>query len=610
MIHRWLQNLSYNTTSVFSMLRLAWKTHPGIFLALILLIIVQGILPLATAWLTKWLFDLLGIGLQSGLNTDLVSQLVFILLAQSVLMLLGQLLIPVSQSLNTEMGRRLTVAIQKDVYGTINRFAGIAYFENPAFHDTLRLATQGAQFGPSQALQTLTHLGESFITLTGFIGILLAFSPFLAVSVALAALPQLYAQLKMGRQRFGLAFDLSPNERLVYYYGFLLSSTYPAKEIRLFGLVDYFLNGLVRTFQSIHHAERLQEYRELRWKIGLQTLSTLVSSGALVAVVWQAFAGRLSLGDVTLYTNAVRSVQGALGGIVYAFSTLNEHVLFFGCYQQLKALPQPIQVTMSPQPVSRLTSGLELRNLSFRYSESHPWVLRNINLEIPSGQHLALVGLNGAGKTTLVKLLTRLYDPTEGQILWDGIDMREFDPVELRHHLGVIFQDFMHYDFNAQENIGLGDVQFVEDYARVQQAAEKAGIHQTIEGLPQGYNTILSRMFGENGAGMELSGGEWQKIAVARMFMRQADFLILDEPTAALDAQAEYELYNRFVELVRDKTSLIISHRFSTVRMADTIAVVEDGQITEYNTHEELLAQGGTYARLFNMQADPYQRYT
>jgi ATP-binding cassette subfamily B protein len=301
-------------------------------------------------------------------------------------------------------------------------------------------------------------------------------------------------------------------------------------------------------------------------------------------------------------------VQGALGGIVYAFSTLNEHVLFFGCYQQLKALPQPIQVTMSPQPVSRLTSGLELRNLSFRYSESHPWVLRNINLEIPSGQHLALVGLNGAGKTTLVKLLTRLYDPTEGQILWDGIDMREFDPVELRHHLGVIFQDFMHYDFNAQENIGLGDVQFVEDYARVQQAAEKAGIHQTIEGLPQGYNTILSRMFGENGAGMELSGGEWQKIAVARMFMRQADFLILDEPTAALDAQAEYELYNRFVELVRDKTSLIISHRFSTVRMADTIAVVEDGQITEYNTHEELLAQGGTYARLFKMQADPYQR--
>jgi ATP-binding cassette, subfamily B, bacterial len=606
-MHTFMQQAPRFVVTSWTMFQLAWQAQPVICLALVLLTALQGVLPLATAWLTKLLFDLLALAFQEGFSPALTRQLAFILAGQTFLMLVGQMAAPLNNYLNAEMGRRLTVAVQQAVYGKISCLAGMAYFEDPAFHDTFRLAGQGAQFGTANMLRTLTGLLQSIITLVGFIGVLVAFSPLLAGLVALAALPQLVVQLKIGRQRFGLAFNLSPEERRAFYYGHLLSSPTPAKEIRLFGLADYFLGGLLDTYRRIHRAQHRQELRELRWTLGLEGLATLVSSGAFIVVVLQAFAGRLSLGDVTLYTSAVRSVQSALTGIVAALSNLNEQALFFSHYQRLQALPQPVAIAASPRPVPPLQSGIELRNVSFRYTEQHPWVLRHANLFIPAGLCLALVGLNGAGKTTLVKLLTRLYDPTEGEILWDGVDIREFDPQALRRRVGVIFQDFMRYELSARENIGLGDVQYVAEMGRIHQAAEQAGIGPFIEHLPHGYETILSRVFGENGTGVDLSGGEWQKVAIARLFMRQADLLILDEPTAALDAQAEHEIYSHFAGLVSGRTSLIISHRFSTVRMADLIAVLEDGQITECGSHQELLAQQGSYARLYRLQAERYR---
>jgi len=344
----------------------------------------------------------------------------------------------------------------------------------------------------------------------------------------------------------------------------------------------------------------------MRGELLVNIIANVISTAVFIIVVLEAFSGRISVGDVTLYTNAVKGVQRGLRGVIFNFAVINRGIMMFSEYTELMALPQPVYVTKSPCNISALVSGIEFRKVSFRYTEDHPWVLKDINLIIPANKSLALVGLNGAGKTTLVKLLTRLYDPSNGVILWDGVDLRDFNPRDLRARMGTIFQDFIHYDLTVQENIGLGDVSQMENMESIRQATSKAGIASMIEDLPDGYQTILSRWLAEDCPGAELSGGEWQKIAIARMLMRDSDLLIMDEPTAALDAQAEYEIYHQFAELVTGRTSLLISHRFSTVRMVDIIAVLEKGTITEHGSHDELCSLGGRYSRLYKMQADRY----
>jgi ATP-binding cassette subfamily B protein len=603
---RWTKHILKLTRIFMDMIGLVWQAQPIIFVCLLVLTALQGAIPLATAWFIKILFDLLAKGLGGVAKLNLAKDILPILIVQAVLLVVSQMTSPASSYLNAELGRKLTIIVQSAVYKKISSFVGIAYFETPEFYDIFRLASQGAQYAPIQSLNVLTTLFQNGITLVGFLGALVFFNPLLAGLVSLAVLPQLYAQLKISHQHFSLASELSPDERRAFYFGHLLSDSRAAKESRLFGLADHFLNSQLNIYRKIHQVKRRQELGELRLELYLQCFSTFVSSVAFVAVVIQALVDRLSLGDVTLYTSAIRSVQGSLNGIVFSLSNMNEQTLFFTYYDRLMSLPQPVRVISPAAPVPIKVPVIELHNVSFRYTERHPWVLRNVTFSIPAGKCLALVGSNGTGKTTLVKLLTRLYDPTGGQILWDGIDIREFDPTDFRRRIGVIFQDFMHYDFTAQENIGLGKVEYIDDVVRVQQAAKKAGIHNVIESLPKGYQTLLSRMFDNNGSGVDLSGGEWQKLSIARMFMREADLLILDEPTAALDAQAEFDIYRRFIELVRGRSSLLISHRFSTVRMADMVAVLDEGHITEYGSHDELLSLGGTYAKLYKMQADRY----
>lgn len=555
----------------------------------------------------KTLFDLLSQSIFRRTIPVPAQWLVFLLVAQAALLVTSSLLSPLNQYFNAELGRRISLQLSTRIYQKFSSFVGLSYFEDPQFQNNIRMASIGAQMSPLQSLAALTSLIQGAITVIAFLGVLIAFNPLLAIAVVGAALPHAYAQLRFGRQRFGVAFRNSPKERQADYYGQVLSVVTYAKEVRLFNLGEYFLKGFVQVTRAIHSTQRAQQRRELRWQFPLALLASAIASGVFVVVILQAFAGHLSTGDVVLYTSAVTSTQGSFMGLAMAASQMNQSAMFYREYMTLLALPEALALSTSPRPILPLVTGITVTNVSFRYSEKHPWVLRHLNLFLPVGKCLALVGLNGAGKTTLVKLLTRFYDPTEGQILWDGIDVREFDPQELRLRIGAILQDFARYELTAQQNIGLGNVRQIEQLPMVVQAARKAGIHDRLTTFPQGYQSFLGRSLATEGIGIDLSGGEWQKIALSRMFMREADLLILDEPTASLDAQAEYELYDHFGTLMRGRTCLLITHRFSTVRMADSIVVIENGEVTEAGTHSELIAHNGTYSTLYTMQAEHYQ---
>lgn len=300
-----------------------------------------------------------------------------------------------------------------------------------------------------------------------------------------------------------------------------------------------------------------------------------------------------------LYMGAIGSIQGAFAGSASIMSRLQENVLYYYHYTDLIALPEIRKSNSKYQSIPNLEKGIEFQNVCFRYNIDQPWVLRNVNLLIPANKCLALVGTNGAGKTTLVKILTRLYEPSEGSILWDGVDIREFDPSEFRQRISIVFQDFMRYDLTAQENIGFGDINHLNNIELIRKAARRAGIDELLVKLPQGYQTVLSRWLVEKDKSVDLSGGEWQKVAIARMFMRQSSLFILDEPTASLDSISENEIYNHFIKIANAKTSLIISHRYSTVRRADMVALLDEGSIIEYGAPNLLIAEGKEYAKLF-----------
>lgn len=602
-----LRNVRRMASAMRQMSALAFQAQPVCFVSVITLQLLQGLLPLATAWLAKLFFDLLGQSLRGNAPSLLMQKLFFLLALQALVLLLGLLLSPLIKYFTAELTRRLTLSMKGSIYRKINSLLSLAYFEDPTFHDTIQMASTNAQFGPIQALQNCSTLLQSIMTLLSFLGVLITFSPWLTGMIAVAILPQCFIELKLSQQHFDVILMNSPRERQASYYGQVLSMVQFAKEVRLFNLGDYFLRKFLSTTEEIYQTQRQQQRRELLWQLVLAVCAAVVSTTTFIVVLIQAFFGHLSLGDVALYTSAVGSVQTALTGLVFTFAQTSESVRFFTQYTRLLSLEQPGVLSPARRPVEPLTSGITLRDVSFRYSEQHPWILRHVNLFLPAKQCLALVGLNGAGKTTLVKLLTRLYDPTEGQILWDGVDISEFDHCEFRQHMGAIFQDFSRYDLSVQENIGLGNVEQLEQLSIIQKAAMKAGIHERVESLPQGYQSMLSRWLAQKNEGVDLSGGEWQKLALARMFLRDSEVLILDEPTAALDAEAEYTLYQRFKELMQGHTCLLITHRFSTVQMADCIAVLEDCQITEFGTHLDLLAHEGTYAKLYCMQAESYR---
>lgn len=482
----------------------------------------------------------------------------------------------------------------------------LSYYETPAFYDMLQRAQQEAGYRPLAMLQQIFSLVRGTITLLSLMALLLRFSPWVVLALVVTGVPALFVQSAYGRAAFRMYSGRASEWRKLTYLSLLLTAKQFVKEIKLFGLAPVLLERYRRLYAKFYQENRLLSIKRNLGSIALQLVALLGYFGAYFAVIWQTIGGRLTLGDLTMYSAVLMQAQAAAGGLMFGLAELYEQNLFLSnLFAFLELQPRiPCDGTGRPAP-KHVRSGITVQNVSFCYPGSREAVLHNVSLTIAPGEKIALVGENGAGKTTLIKLLTRLYDPTEGTITFDGMDLREMDSASLHARIGVIFQDFVQYHLSGRENVGFGQIEALEDEGRILAAAQKSGAHEVLGGLPKGYDTVLGRWFDEEGT--DLSIGQWQKVALARAYIRGAPILILDEPTAALDARAEYQVYTHFKELTADRTVILISHRFSTVRMADRIIVLNKGHIVEQGCHEELLAAGGLYATMFNLQAEGYR---
>jgi ATP-binding cassette subfamily B protein len=605
-------------------LGLVWSAHPPTAAVVLLLNVIQGLNPLISAWLNKLVLDAVaaavsGPGDPAAAVSTIGPLLVLRAAYQAFSAALGAPVRYAWQQLSDHVTRR----VEELVLSKSISLRGIAFFESPRFFDLLQRVQNQALARPINIVNNLTFIIRTSLTLTTMTAAFFLFSPWLTVLIVVATIPHLVSQFRNRREAFQINNWSIPEVRTMHYMTALMTHRNDVKEVRLFGLGDFLLNRFLETFEAFR--DRHQALRRRHWltTVALSALSAGAQAAGFAAVLFAAVEGRVSLGDFLFYTTALSQMQGGLNGIVQQVASLYEANLYVGTLFELQAVQETLPV---PPPgtarrvAAPLRKGIELRDVGFTYPGGERAVLQDVSFTIEPGQVVALVGENGAGKSTLVKLLTRLYDPTAGRILVDGADLREHDLEDWRRHLGVVFQDFSQFALPARENIGIGSLPLIEDPVAVRAAAVRAGADTIVERLPRGYETPLGRLFrAAQTDGVDLSGGEWQRIALARAFMRtggssgtqeggqeDAQLLILDEPTSAMDARAEYDLHLRFKGLTRGRSTVLISHRFSTVRMADHIVVLDGGRVAEQGSHEQLIACGGMYARLYAMQAERY----
>jgi ATP-binding cassette, subfamily B, bacterial len=590
-------------TNIAWALTFIWESSPGLTSAIVALTVIQSALPLLGLYLTKLVLDAIAAAMTSA-RTAAFQDVSFLILLSAGVLLLDRGVGTVAELVRNAQ----TLIVTDRVYDILHSKSievDLEYYDNSDYYDALHRAQGEASYRPTRVMDGVFSFLQGAISVIALGGLLFTIHWSVPPVLVLAAIPDLLVRFRFAKSSYLQSRWQSPTERQALYFTSVLTEDSHAKEVRIFGLGPVFLNrfGLLRT-----------EIRQQRLKLYKKrsALSLLAQAGGIIPgfalygfFAYRALQGLMTVGDLVMFYQALQRGQTSMAQLFGSIAVLYENNLFLSNVLEFLALkPKVIDPPRPKKPASNNREGIVFHDVKFRYPNSDRTVLDGISLRIRRGEHIALVGENGSGKTTLVKLLLRLYDPTDGAITIDGIDLREQSLQSLRRNISVVFQDYARYHLSAKENIWFGDVDVPPDEQRIINAARKSGAHQTISGLPAGYDTMLGKWFAD---GEELSIGEWQKIALARAFLREADIIILDEPTSALDAKAEYEVFNKFHQLSANHTAILISHRLSTVKMADHIYFLENGRIVESGSHDELIGQGGKYAYMFERQAQNYR---
>lgn len=581
---------------------MVWKTSPYLAVTNLLLRLCRAGMPVAQLYVGKLIIDEIVALKDQAVAADV--SLIWQYVALEMLLVVGSGILSNFISLTESLLSDLFSNQSSEALITHAARLDLAQLETPAVHDQLERARQQTT-GRAALLAQLFSVLQTVLTIFSLGAGILWLNPWLLLLLVVAVLPAFLSEMYFDRYSYSVSRSWTPERRELDYFRYIGASDETAKEIKIFGLSGFLAKHYRQLADQYYAVNSRLAIRRAFWGAFFNAISSLGYYSAYVFIIHQTIKGQLSLGDLTFLSGSFQRLNGDIQDILWRFSYTMRNALYLKDFFDFFALEPQITSPPNPLPVpDRLVQGFVFENVSFKYPHTDQWAVQNISFALKPTEKLALVGENGAGKTTITKLISRLYEPTEGRILLEGVDIRQYDLQQFRNSIGVIFQDFVRFQMTASNNIAIGQIDQIENRPLIETAAKQSLANTVIRTLPQHYDQMLGKRFAN---GVDLSGGQWQKIALARAYMRKASLLILDEPTAALDARAEHEVFQQFAQLTVDKAAILISHRFSTVRMADQILVLRNGKTVEYGSHAELLKQNGYYAELFYLQAEGYQ---